>query len=91
MIYSDGWCEYNGLIEVGYSKQFRVNYGANEFTHGTCYINGIESFWSFTKRCLIRFNEETCYSDLHLKKSEWRWKKLPDELAKELSKLISKL
>ncbi len=52
MIYSDGWCGYDGLIDVGYSNYYRVNYGANEFANYKSYINGIESFWSYTKRRL---------------------------------------
>ena len=47
VIYSDGWRGYNGWVDVGYSKHFRVNHGANEFARGQCHINGIESFWSF--------------------------------------------
>ena len=90
VIYSDGWRGYNGLVDVGYSRHFRVNHGNNEFAHGQCHINGIESFWSFTKRRLAKFNGVTHYFDLHLKESEWHWKKEPDELEKELWKLISK-
>ncbi|MEQ1096156.1 transposase, partial [Acinetobacter johnsonii] len=38
VIYSDGWRRYNGLVDVGYSKHFRVNHGANEFARGQCHI-----------------------------------------------------
>jgi transposase-like protein len=31
IIYSDGWRSYNGLVDLGYEKHFRVNYGENEF------------------------------------------------------------
>ena len=55
---------------------------------GHCNINGIESFWSFTKRRLAKFNGVSVNFELHLKESEWRWKKQPDELAKELWLLI---
>ncbi|TXI21683.1 MAG: IS1595 family transposase, partial [Nitrosomonas sp.] len=51
-------------------------------------INGIESFWSFTKRRLAKFNGVSVNFELHLKESEWRWKKQPDELASELWQLI---
>ncbi|MFC3901279.1 IS1595 family transposase [Acinetobacter marinus] len=88
VIYSDGWRGYHGLVDVGYSKHFRVNHGANEFVNGQSHINGIESFWSFSKRRLVKFNGVSEYFDLHLKECEWRWKKEPDELAKELWKLI---
>jgi transposase len=68
VIHSDGRRGYDGLVDVGYSKHFRVNHGANEFARGTSHINGIESFWSYAKRRLQKFNgvpAETFY--LHLK------------------------
>jgi transposase-like protein len=46
IIHSDGWRGYNGLVDVGYAKHFRVHHGANEFVNGRSHINGIESFWS---------------------------------------------
>jgi transposase len=30
VIHSDGWRGYNGLVDVGYSKHYRVNHGKNE-------------------------------------------------------------
>lgn len=39
VIYSDGWRGYNGLVDVGYSKHFRVNHGANEFARGQVNFN----------------------------------------------------
>ena len=89
VIYSDGWRGYNGLVDVGYSKHFRVNHGANEFARGQCHINGIESFWSFCKRRLAKFNGISKeYFDYHLKETEWRWMREPNELATELWNLI---
>ncbi|MDP8169710.1 IS1595 family transposase [Pasteurella skyensis] len=90
VIYSDGWRGYNGLVDVGYSRHFRVNHSNNEFAHGHCHINGIEAFWSFTKRRLAKFNGVTKNFDLHLKECEWRWKRGVDELTKELWQLIYK-
>jgi transposase-like protein len=91
VIYSDGWRGYNGLVDVGYSKHFRVHHGANEFSRdGHCHINGIESFWSFTKRRLAKFNGVKINFELHLKECEWRWKKDADTLAKELWKILRK-
>jgi len=52
------------------------------------HVNGIESFWSFTKRRLAKFNGTKVNFEIHLKESEWRWKKSTDELENELSKLI---
>jgi len=89
VIYSDGWRGYNGLVDVGYPKHFRVNHGANEFARdGHCHINGIESFWSFTKRRLAKFNGVKVNFELHLKECEWRWKKDTDVLDKELWEML---
>ena len=45
VIYTDGWRGYDGLVDVGYDKHFRVNHGKNEFAlDGDIHINGIESF-----------------------------------------------
>ena len=88
VIYSDGWRGYNGLVDVGYAKHFRVNHGNNEFAHGHCHINGIESFWSFTKRRLAKFNGVTTNFELHLKECEWRWNQSSDDLQRHLWGLI---
>ena len=91
VIYSDGWRGYNGLVDVGYDKHFRVNHGANEFARNkTVHINGIESFWSFTKRRLVKFNGVKEYFYMHLKECEWRWKREDVDLEKELMKIINK-
>jgi transposase-like protein len=44
VVNSDGWRGYDGLVDVGYSKHFRVHHGDNEFVRGTHHVNGIESF-----------------------------------------------
>jgi len=41
---------------MGYKKNFRVHHGEHEFARGNCHINGIESFWSYAKRRLAKFN-----------------------------------
>ena len=88
IIYSDSWRGYSGLVDVGYSKHLRVNHGQNEFANGTGHINGIEGFWSFTKRRLAKFNGVSKNFELHLEECEWRWRRSPDELAEELWKLL---
>uniref|UniRef100_UPI0027E07B3D IS1595 family transposase n=1 Tax=Neisseria dentiae TaxID=194197 RepID=UPI0027E07B3D len=88
VIYSDSWRGYGGLVDVGYSKHLCVNHGQNEFADGTRHINGIESFWSFTKRRLAKFNGLTKNFDLHLKECEWRWNRNSDELSHELWRLL---
>ena len=74
VIHSDGWRGYNGLVDLGYKKHFRVQHGTDEFVNGKCHINGIESFWSFAKRRLQKFHgipQSTFY--LHLKECEFRF------------------
>ena len=89
VIDSDGWPGYNGLVDVGYSRHLRVHHGSNEFARdGHIHINGIESFWSFTKRRLAKFNGVRIHFERHLKECEWRWKKDHHTLEQELWKLL---
>src|SRR5205814_5554272 len=91
VINSDGWRGYDGLVDVGYSKHFRVNHGENEFARGDHHVNGIESFWSFAKRRLQKFNgvsHRTFY--LHLKECEYRFNHRNQDLSKLLLKLLEK-
>jgi transposase len=92
VIYSDGWRGYNGLVDVGYDKHFRVNHSKNEFSkkNGT-HINGIESFWSFCKRRLAKFNGYKVNFELHLKECEWRWRKNEKELEIELRDMLKSI
>lgn len=76
------------MVDVGYAKHFRVHHGHNEFAKGQCHINGIESFWSFTKRRLAKLNGVTASFELHLKECEWRWKQDVDELQRQLWSLF---
>lgn len=72
-MYSDGWRSYDGLILNGYDR-YRVHHSKDEFARGKAHVNGIESFWSYTKRRLAKFNgltDDTFH--LHLKESEFRW------------------
>lgn len=91
IIYTDSWRGYSGLVSVGYDKHYRVRHGENEFAKNKhIHINGIESFWSFTKRRLAKFNGVKNYFYLHLKESEWRWKRNNKELQKDLIKILKK-
>jgi transposase-like protein len=91
VIYSDGWRGYNGLVDVGYDKHYRVNHN-KEFSKGNgVHINGIESFWSFCKRRMTKFNGVKNNFELHLKECEWRWKRNGDNLEKELTKQVLKI
>ena len=44
MVNTDGWRDYDGLVDVGFDRHFRVRHGQDEFVHGASHINGIESF-----------------------------------------------
>ena len=90
-INSDGWRGYDGLVDVGYSKHYRVNHGDNEFVQGAHHVNGIESFWSYARRRLQKFNgvsNRTFY--LHLKECEYRFNNRNKELSRLLLKLLEK-
>ncbi|MFH0854863.1 MAG: IS1595 family transposase [bacterium] len=88
VIYSDGWRSYDSLVDVGYDKHFRVNHGGSEFSKGGgVHINGIENFWSFTKRRLAKFNGVKKHFEFHLKECEWRYGNDNVILEKELWKI----
>jgi len=55
VIHSDKWRGHDGLVDVGYEKHFRVDYGKREFVSSNSYINGIEGFWRFSKMRLNKF------------------------------------
>ena len=55
VLHTDGWAGYHGLVDLGFDKHFRVQHQDNEFVQQGNHINGIESFWSFAKRRLIKF------------------------------------
>jgi transposase len=91
IINSDGWRGYDGLVDVGYAKHFRVNHGQGEFVRGTHHVNGIESFWSYAKRRLQKFNgvsHQTFY--LHLKECEYRFNYRNKDLSRLLLKLLER-
>lgn len=72
-VYTDGWKSYDGLVLNGY-KHYRIYHSENEFARGKNHVNGIESFWSYTKRRMNKFNgiHKTKFL-LHLKESEFRF------------------
>jgi transposase-like protein len=91
VIHSDGWRKYDGLVDVGYEKHFRVYHGANEFATGDRHINGIESFWSFAKKRLARFNgirKEDLY--LYLKETEFGFNHRQQDVYKTILKILLK-
>ena len=91
VIHSDKWRGYNGLVDLGYKKHYRVDHGKNEFARGKAHINGIESFWGFAKTRLSKFrgiNKSAFY--LHLKESEFRFNYRNENLYAKLLKILKK-
>lgn len=89
-IYSDGWRSYNALAVYGYNHK-KVKHSENEFARpdGT-HINGVESYWSWTKRRLNKFNgiSKRHFSE-YLLESEWRFNHR-ETMEKDLKILIRK-
>jgi len=87
VILTDGWRGYDGLVDVGFDKHLRINKSKHFVSKGV-HINGIEAFWSFTKRRLAKFNGVKKNFELHLKECEWRYNKMPSQLRRELRQMI---
>ncbi|UYZ63699.1 IS1595 family transposase [Hymenobacter weizhouensis] len=89
MVNTDGWRGYDGLVDVGFDRHFRVRHGQDEFVHGASHINGIESFWSFAKARLQPFHGVSKDTfELHLKECEFRFNHRHQDLYKLLLKLL---
>ena len=91
VLVTDGWRGYDGLVDVGFDKHLRIKKyrkKGSRFTDGPVHINGIESFWSYTKRRLARFNGVKANFELHLKECEWRWGKDTATILAELKTLM---
>ncbi len=89
IIHSDKWRAYDGLVDLGYKKHYRVNHGNDEFVKGKSHINGIENFWGLAKVRLLKFrgmHKSTFY--LHLKECEFRFNHRNHDLYKLILNLI---
>ncbi len=61
----------------------------NEFARGNCHINGIESFWSYAKRRLAKFNGVPKHTfHLHLKECEFRFNHREENLCDTILTLL---
>ena len=93
-IYSDGWKSYDGLVDWGYKRHYRVNHGNNEFVHKTNprnHINGIENFWGIAKVRLTKLRGlRKDHFNLHLKECEFRYNMRHEDMYKTLLKLLRK-
>ena len=89
VIHSDKWRGYNGLVDLGYKKHFRVDHSNDEFVSGQSHINGIEGFWGLSKSRLAKFkgvHKSTIY--LHLKECEFRFNYRNENLYKLLLNIV---
>ena len=86
-IYSDGWRSYDALAIYGYNHK-KVKHHENEFADGNNHINGIESFWSWTKHRLNKYHgfTRTQFAQ-NLIESEYRFNHRSD-LHKQLQRCI---
>ncbi|VVH64642.1 hypothetical protein BSPLISOX_1802 [uncultured Gammaproteobacteria bacterium] len=91
VIHSDGWKGYNGIVDFGYKKHFRVHHGKNKFARDNAYINGIESFWGYTKIRLVKFKGmNKKMFNLHLKECKFRFNNSKQNLYKVLLGMFRK-
>ena len=91
VIHSDGWRGYNGLVDFGYKKHFRVHHSKNEFARGSSHINGIESFWGYAKTRLVKFKGmDKKMFNLHLKECEFRFNNRKQNIYKILLGIFRK-
>ena len=89
IIHTDGWPSYDGLVDIGIDRHFRVNHGNNEFVTGSQHVNGIESFWSYAKHRLAQFHGVAKHTfELHLKETEFRLNHRHQNLYLVLLKLL---
>lgn len=89
VIHSDGFRGYDGLVDLGYKKHYRVHHAKGEYANKRSHINGIESFWGFAKSRLASFRglpRNTFY--LHLKECEFRFNNRQEDLYKLLLKIV---
>ena len=73
-IYTDEWRTYDGLVNFGYKKHYRVKHKKNNFANGKAHVNGIENFWGIAKTRLVKFRglrKNKFY--LHIKETEFRF------------------
>jgi transposase len=92
VVHSDGWIGYDGLVDLGYRKHFRVEHRDSVFvSRRGVHINGIESFWSTAKtRLAKRRGIRREYFYLHLKECEFRFNYRRRNLYRVLLDLVRK-
>jgi transposase len=88
-ILSDCLSSYDGLVDLGYAKHLRIRHSDDRWAEGPNHISGIESFWSYAKRRLAKFNGLSKRTfQLHLKECEYRFNHRHDDLYRAVLKLL---
>ena len=88
-VYTDTFRTYDGLVNFGYKKHYRIKHSENEFAKGRNHVNGIENFWGIAKTRLSKFrgmSKSTFY--LHLKETEFRFNNRQENLYSLLLKML---
>jgi transposase len=102
-MFSDCWKSYNGLVDFGYKKHYRVKHGEGQYAKKELeiveekeveiknHINGIENFWGLCKVRLARFRGiKKDNFLLHLKECEFRYNNRDQDLSKLAAKRCTK-
>lgn len=92
VIHTDGFRSYDGIVDLGYQKHYRIEHSHDEFAIGSNHINGIEGFWGLAKVRLVKFrglSKNTFY--LHLKECEFRFNYRNQDLYKVLLKITRQI
>ena len=80
-IYSDEWKAYDGLVNAGYKKHYRVTHSEDVFANGRAHVNGIENFWGVAKGRISKMRGiKKEKFNLHLKETEWRFNHRNDDI-----------
>ena len=92
VIHSDGWIGYDGLVDLGYRKHFRVEHRDNVFVSRRAYTSmalkasGVPAKTRLAKRRGIRRD----YFFLHLKECEFRFNHRRENLYQTLLDMLRK-
>ena len=74
IVNSDWRHSYDWSVDLWYEKHYRVHHGKNEFARWKQHINWIESFRSYCKRRITKFNGVPKHKfELDLKECEFRF------------------
>ena len=85
VMHTDEWKAYDGLVDLGYQKHFRVRQNAGVLATATCHINGIESFWGTAKTRLMKWRGIwPAHLIWHLKECEVRFNHRTENLYRVL-------